>query len=192
MKAYLAGALLALAFPRAAIAQVAVLQIHVLEGEGAVHQAGARVSRPLTVSVTDETGRPVEGATVSFRLPDEGPGGTFGGGLRSDIAISDNRGRASMRAFQVNRIPGQFEIRIGVVKEQVRAGMVSFQYVSDAKPVRAARAGRWRRWRTVLLLAAGAAAGGAAAATLGGSAGAAAAPPAPPSVGPPLIWVGTP
>lgn len=191
MGAYFGRALVALALPLAATAQVAVLQIHVLEGEGAVHQAGSRAARPLSVSVTDETGRPVENATVSFRLPDEGPGGTFGGGLRSDLAITDARGRASMRPFEVNRTPGQFEIRISVVKEQVRAGTVAFQFVSDAKPVRAVRPGRRIPWRRVLLVAAGAAAGGIAAATLGGSTVGSAAPPSA-SVGPPVIWVGKP
>ncbi len=190
MAAFLAGALV-LALPFAASAQVGILQIKVLEGEGAVHTAGARTTRPLVVSVTDETGRPVAGAAVSFRLPEEGPGGTFGGGLRSDLAITDDHGRASMRRFQVNRFPGQFEIRISVAKEQVRAGTVSFQYVSDAKQAGAA-AGRWRRWKTVMVVAAAAAAGGAAAAKLGGPAEAAGAGAAAVSVGSPVITVGKP
>jgi hypothetical protein len=41
--------------------------------DGAVYRKGARATRGLTVLVTDETGKPLEHAAVSFRLPEEGP-----------------------------------------------------------------------------------------------------------------------
>ena len=129
MKAFLTRALV-FAFPCVAVAQIAILQIKVLEGEGAVHPAGARVSRPLTVQITDEMGRPVAGAAVSFQLPAAGPGGLFSNGLRTDLALTDAAGRAGIRAMQLNRTGGQFRIRITAVKEQARAGIVSFQYIN--------------------------------------------------------------
>ena len=55
------------------MAQVAILQIQVTGGEGSVHAPGARDARAIAVVVTDETGRPVDGAAVSFHLPDQGP-----------------------------------------------------------------------------------------------------------------------
>jgi hypothetical protein len=130
MKAFLARALV-LALPCVAMAQIAVLQIKVLEGEGAVHPAGARVARPLTVEVTDEAGKPVAGAAVSFQLPPEGPGGLFSNGLRTDLVLTDATGRASIHSVQLNRTGGQFRIRITAVKEQARAGAVSIQYVAE-------------------------------------------------------------
>jgi hypothetical protein len=54
-----------------ALAQVAILQIRVIEGEGAVHQPASRSARPITVEITEETGKPVAGAAVSFHLPEE-------------------------------------------------------------------------------------------------------------------------
>jgi len=174
-------------------AQVAILQIQVVEGDGAVHQPGARSSRPLTVEVTDETGKPVPGAAVSFHLPEDGPGGTFASGLRTDVATTDSRGRATIRTFQANRLPGRFQVRIVVSKEQARAGTVSFQYVAGLKAgaPAAAASSHSRRW-----IAIGAAAGGGAlAAILAGHAGstpaAAAPPPAPPAfgIGSPTITV---
>jgi hypothetical protein len=186
MVAFLAGALV-LAFPCAAVAQIAILQIRVLEGDGAVHAAGARSSRPLTVMVTDEVGRPVPGGAVSFLMPDEGPGGTFAGGLRTELAITGGDGRASVRNLRINGIPGRFDIRVTVVKQQVRAGMVVFQYVSDA-PGGAGAAARRRKWPRFALLAAGVAGGGIAAGLLRGSS---AEPPAL-SVGTPTITVGAP
>src|SRR3712207_200997 len=62
--------------------RVAILRLRVLEGEGAVYAAGARTVRPLSVQVTDETGRPVEGASVSILLPGDGPTGMFNGNMR--------------------------------------------------------------------------------------------------------------
>jgi len=130
MKVFLAGALVA-ALPCVAIAQIAVLQIKVLEGEAAVHPAGARIARPLTVEVTDETGRPVAGAAVSFQLPPEGPSGLFSNGLRTDLVLTDASGRASIHSVQLNRTGGQFRIRITAVKEQARAGAVSIQFIGE-------------------------------------------------------------
>jgi hypothetical protein len=133
MKALFARALV-LALPGVAMAQIAVLQIKVLEGEAAVHPAGARIAHPLTVEVTDETGRPVTGAAVSFQLPSEGPGGLFSNGLRTDLVLTDASGRASIHSVQLNRTGGQFRIRITAVKEQARAGAVSLQYIGQYTP----------------------------------------------------------
>jgi hypothetical protein len=133
MKALFTRALV-FAFPCVAIAQIASLQIKVLEGEGAAHPAGAHISRPLTVQVTDDMGQPVAGAAVSFQLPPEGPSGLFSNGLRTDLAITDAAGRATIHSIQLNRDSGQFRIRITVVKEQARAGIISFQYISDTRP----------------------------------------------------------
>src|SRR5436190_9360824 len=114
-----------------AIAQVAILQIQVLEGDGAVHAPGSRSSRPLIVAITDETGRPVSGAAVSFHLPEEGPGGAFANGLHTDVAVTDAQGRVALHGLQVNRVPGRFQIRVIANKEQARAGVMSSQYVAE-------------------------------------------------------------
>jgi hypothetical protein len=142
MNVFLAGALV-VAFPGWAMAQIAVLQIKVLEGEGAVHAAGARIARPLMVEVTDETGKPVPGAAVSFQLPPEGPSGLFSNGLRTDLVLTDASGRASIHSVQLNRTGGPFRIRITAVKEQARAGAVSTQFIGEnrtAAPVKTAKA----------------------------------------------------
>ena len=119
MKAFITSVLV-FAFPYVAIAQIASLQITVLEGEGATHPPGAHVSRPITVQVTDDTGQPVAGAAVSFQLPPEGPSGLFSNGLRTDLAITDAAGRATIQSIQLNRTSGQFPIRITAVKQLTR------------------------------------------------------------------------
>src|SRR5581483_5246973 len=108
-----------------ASAQVAILQIRVVEGEGAVHAPGSRSIRPLTVEITDETGKPVDQAAVSFHLPDDGPGGVFLSGLRTEVVMTGADGRASIRGLQWNSTPGRLQIRIVASREQARAGMIS-------------------------------------------------------------------
>jgi hypothetical protein len=175
-----------------ATAQVAILQIRVVEGEGAVHAPGSRGTRPLTVEVTDETGKPVEGAAVSFHLPEEGPGGVFANGMRTEVAVTDSHGHASVHGLQLNRAPGRFQIRIVASKEQARAGMVSFQYIAEpgsgAAATTAGSSHGYRKWIVVALLAGGGAAAGILAARSGG----APAPTAPPAPAPVIITVGIP
>lgn len=73
----------------------AILQIRVIEGEGVAYPLGGRATRGVTVQVTDETGKPVEAVSVSFRLPEEGPSGAFANGSRLEIATTKADGRAS-------------------------------------------------------------------------------------------------
>jgi hypothetical protein len=181
-----------------ALAQVAILQIRVIEGEGAVHLPGSRSSRPITVEITDETGKPVAGAAVSFHLPEGGPSGAFANGLRTEVVIADAHGRASLHGLLVNRVPGRFQIRILASKEQARAGTVSFQYVAESRGG-AAKADAASTSRRKWIVVAAAVAGGAVAgivAMRGGAASPAAAPvaPVPPvlSIGSPSITVGKP
>jgi hypothetical protein len=143
-----------------------ILQLQVVEGEGSVYAAGSRATRGLTVLVTDETGNPVSGATVSFRLPEQGPGGTFPGGLRTQVVTTQPDGKASVWGMQWNKVAGSFEIRITAVKEQARAGIVSTQYLSDAQAVKSGGSGTFQashNTRTKWLMIGAAVAAGAAA-----------------------------
>ncbi len=183
---------LALALSCLASAQVAILQIKVIEGEGAVHAPGSRSSRPLVVEVTDETGKPVSDAAVSFHLPEDGPGGAFVNGLRTEVATTDHQGRATLRGLQVNRISGRFQIRIIASKEQARCGMVSAQYVAEAKSGIASRpAARGGHIRGIWIVAGAVVAGGTVAAlAASGTFAGARSPAALPT--PPLLTIGAP
>jgi hypothetical protein len=108
------------------------VQLKVLEGEGTVYRTGSRATRGLVILVTDETGKPVANAAVSFRLPDEGAGGVFNSGLRTEVVTTGPDGKASVWGMQWNKTAGPVEIRVTAVKDQARAGLVSTQYLSDA------------------------------------------------------------
>jgi hypothetical protein len=175
-----------------ALSQVAILQIRVIEGEGAVHLPGSRSTRPITVEITDETGKPVAGAAVSFHLPDGGPSGAFVNGLRTEVVIADAHGRASLHGLLANRIPGRFQIRILASKEQARAGTVSFQYVAESRGGAArkdaAASSRRRKW----IVVAAAVASGAVAGLVAIRGGAASPAAAPVGLVPPVLSIGSP
>ena len=120
-----------LAFLVSANASV-IVQLKVVDGDGAVYRTGTRATHGLTVLVTDETGKPVDLAAVSFRLPDEGASGTFNSGLRTEIVTTGSDGRATVWGMQWNKTAGPVEIRVTAIKEQARAGIISTQYLSDA------------------------------------------------------------
>jgi len=173
----------------------ALLAIRLTEGDGAVYAKGSRATRGLAVLITDETGRPVEGATVSFSLPGEGPSGVFSSGARTEIATTHADGRAAVWGMQWNRTPGPFEIRITAVKGQARAGTVSSQFLSDAAEVKDAAApkthgGHKLLWISVII--AGAAVAGVAGVVAGKGTEAAAAGSAvtPLQIGAPTISLG--
>lgn len=130
----------ALAFAVSSNASV-IIQLKVVEGEGTVYRTGARAARGLTVLVTDEAGKPVPNASVSFRLPDSGPSGLFSSGLRTEIVNTGADGRASIAGMQWNKSAGPMEIRITAVKDLARAGIITTQYLNEtALPQAAPRA----------------------------------------------------
>lgn len=174
----------------------ALLHIRVLEGEGALRRVGTKDGRAIVVQITDEAGTPAGGVTVSFRLPEEGPSGSFEGGLKTDIATTTPDGRAAANTIAWNRIAGAFQVRITVVKSQVRAGTVVAQTLiegSEGKTV-GGTTGRRAKWIAI----AAAVGGGAAAGIVAGRGGTPRSAPSasttvpPPQVGLPTLTIGRP
>jgi hypothetical protein len=189
----LAGALV-FAHSCLAIAQVASLQITVIEGDAATYPPGARSPKPLTVQINDDSGRPVAGAPVNFRLPESGPGGVFANGLRTEIAITDANGRATVRLMHLNTTPGDFQIRVTTVKDQARAGTLLRQSIAGTAPAsRQAlmpKAKSGKKWILLGALAAGAAGG--IAAGVASRSSVHPNPPATPTPAPPTVTIGMP
>jgi hypothetical protein len=174
----------------------AILQIRVIEGEGVAYPLGGRATRGVTVQVTDETGKPVEDASVSFRLPDEGPSGSFANGSHTEIATTKADGRASAWGMQWNRTEGSFEIRITAVKGTAHAGTVCAVYLSKAtaesgssSPLKLARN---HKWMWITLAVAGVAGVVVAAAALGGKSTPVGPTTTPTTIGTPSIVIGQP
>lgn len=175
----------------------AILQIKVVDGDGAVYAIGARATRGVTVQVSDETGRPVEGASVSFRLPDSGATGTFATGSRTEIVTTGADGRAGVWGMQWNRTAGTLEIRITALKGQTRAGTTCNMFLSDspeAKRTTARLGPHGHKWLWIGLAIGGAAAAGVAATALAGKPSSSSSSTTPPgfSIGSPSIILGHP
>jgi hypothetical protein len=183
------------------------LRMRVLEGEKAEFRTGTKTARPLLVEVTDETGRPVAGVVVSFRLPETGPSGVFANGLRTDIAVTAADGRAAPGGVRWGDEPGVVEVRVTAARGAGRAGLIVEQVLSagspESSPARAAHSPRdivlppfkpRRSWVKVAVVAGVAAAGAAAGLGLVRKSQAADAASATPelSVGTPSVTIGGP
>ena len=91
------------------------LTITVLEGSNAVNSlTQVRAIAPV-VEIRDQNEFPVEGATVTFTLPGQGPGGVFPGGSNSFTTRSDARGQAGAPPFNP-RAAGRFDIQVSATQ----------------------------------------------------------------------------
>lgn len=152
-------------------ADPAGLQIRIEEGDGATYAAGSRATRGITVVVTDEAGHPVAGASVSFSLPENGPGGVFADGSKTQLLVTRADGRATVWGMRWNRQAGSFSIRIVAGKGAARAGTEASLRLAEGRGAAVATGGSSHKWLWIGLAAAGAAGIGLAAATRGGSSG---------------------
>jgi hypothetical protein len=162
--------LLALWIP--ATAQVApMLNLVVIEGEGATNNIRQRTAREPIVQVQDENHKPVAGAIVVFTLPSNGAGGVFANGARTLTMLSDNQGQAVARGFRPNGLKGKYQIRVNA-SHQGRTASTSINQtnaVLAASGAATAGAGLSAKLIAVLAVVGAAAAGGAYYATHSGS-----------------------
>jgi hypothetical protein len=102
--------ILALWIPLAA--QAPLLNLVVVEGDGAVNNIRQRTAREPVVQVEDENHKPVAGAVVVFMLPSNGAGGTFANGAKTLTMTTDSKGQAVGRGLKPNGVKGQYQIRV--------------------------------------------------------------------------------
>ena len=88
------------------------LQIVIIEGEGAINNIKQRVNREPIVQVEDESHKPIAGVSVTFFLPNQGPGGTFANGTNSLTVTTNAQGQAVARGIRFNNQAGAMEIRV--------------------------------------------------------------------------------
>jgi len=88
------------------------LRIVIVEGEGAINNVKQRVNREPIVLVEDENHKPVAGVSVTFFLPNQGPGGAFANGTNSLTTATNAQGQAVARSIRFNDQAGTMEIRV--------------------------------------------------------------------------------
>src|SRR5438445_12430090 len=84
-----------------------MLNLVVVEGEGAINNIRQRTAREPIVQVQDENHRPVAGAVVTFTLPGNGPGAVFSNGASSLTVTPDQQGQAVPRGMRPHTGRGQ-------------------------------------------------------------------------------------
>ncbi len=130
-----------------------VLNIEVLEGEGAQNDIQAGVAIAPRVRVTDESGNPVANAEVVFALPRGGPSGVFSGWVRTQTVRTDEDGIAAATAYAPNQIEGPFDIKVTATADGRKGSAVISQTNVRGRQAKARK--KWVWWA----VAAGAAAG---------------------------------
>jgi len=164
-------------------AQVApMLNLVVLEGEGATNNIRLRTAREPVVQVQDENHKPVAGAIVVFTLPSNGAGGVFANGAKTLSMVSDNNGQAVARGLRPNGLKGNFQIRVNA-SHNGQTASVSINQINAALTASGSTASTGISGKLIAVLAVvgAAAAGGAIYATRGGNGNAAT--PVPPTPG---------
>src|ERR1700679_4277165 len=89
-----------------------MLNIVIVEGDGAINNIRQRTAREPIVQVEDENHKPVAGAAVVFAVPGQGAGGTFAGGAHTLSVVTDSQGRAVAHGFHPNNVQGQYQIHV--------------------------------------------------------------------------------
>ena len=83
------------------------IKLSVREGDGALNNIKVMRAKEPVVVVTDASDRPVAGASVTFILPELGPGAIFPQGYSTGAD-----GVATGRGMKPNNVVGEFEIRV--------------------------------------------------------------------------------
>lgn len=89
-----------------------VLNVVIVEGDGAINNVRQRTAREAIVEVDDENHKPIGGALVTFTLPSSGPTGTFANGSRVLTLITDSKGQAVMRGLHAAKVSGSMPIKV--------------------------------------------------------------------------------
>jgi hypothetical protein len=153
-----------------------MLNLIVVEGEGAINNIRQRTARETIVQVEDENHKPVAGAVVVFTLPSQGAGGAFANGAQTLTVTTNAQGRAVAQGLRVNRVAGRWQMRVNA-SSGGRTGTVTVTQtnaVAAAAGAGAAGAAAGISAKVIVIVVAvagAAAAGGVVAATRGGGGG---------------------
>ncbi len=106
------------AAPPPAARQTPNFTLRVIRGDEAINNISTRTAEEPIVEVRDPNGIPIEGAAVTFFLPQSGPGASFGGGAAILGTETDNTGRAIGTGLIPNDLVGPFNIEVQAIYEQ--------------------------------------------------------------------------
>ncbi|MDE3167903.1 MAG: hypothetical protein KGN36_19030 [Acidobacteriota bacterium] len=146
-----------------------MLNLVVVEGDGAINNIRQRTAREPIIQVQDENHKPVAGAIVTFTLPERGAGGSFANGAHTLTVTTNPQGQAVAHGFHPNAVRGQFQIRVNA-NYQGRSGNTTIRQTNAVLTAAGTIAGSAISGKLIALLVVlgAAAAGGAVYATHNG------------------------
>jgi hypothetical protein len=129
------------------------LKILVLEGQGAVNNVGRGLITPPVIEVRDRDDRPVEGATVTFRLPPSGASGNFADGKLTKTVLTNVQGQAIAAGLAPNKSLGRLDIHV-TASAGSRMGEADVIQTNTADrfaaaPETAAHKVKWKKWAII-------------------------------------------
>lgn len=168
------------------------LRLIVLQGQGATHEAARGLAALTVVEVRDENDKPVEGATVTFRLRQDARAGSFAEGKLSFTGRTNSQGQVGMNGFIPSQQPGAFDMTVTAIFGNLTGQTTISQRTVDSLLPTVTKKTFWQKWKWPIIIGAGVAIGGGAwAGTRGGSSGTSSSPPTiivspgPPAIGGP-------
>lgn len=163
------------------------MNIAVVEGEGAMNNIREKKPVNIVVIVRDGNRRPVQGASVAFTLPAEGPGATLPNGAKTITVQSDKDGYASVNGIRPNTVSGPYRIEVEAKHNEETAAAAITQFNTSVE----SRGGSGK-WIVLTAILGAAAAGGVVAVTRKSGNSPASAAPAPIGITPGSGVVGAP
>jgi len=146
--------------PAAAPTGPPTLRILTLVGNGGVNDMERQVMTPLAVQVLDQNDLPVEGATVVFRFPINGPSATFADQQSAQTVRTNASGQARATGWKANDQPGTFAVQITATRGTDQGlGSVSMTNVTRILPETEKPRKRWwtSKWAKIAYIGAAAA-----------------------------------
>ncbi len=132
------------------------LRVIVLQGQGATHEIARGLTALTVVEVRDENDRPVEGAVVTFRLPESPQVGSFAGGIMSQTSRTNSQGQAGMAGFVPSQNSGSVVIKVTAVFGKLMGRATITQNTTQSfLPETAKSKSFWQKWRWPIIIGAG-------------------------------------
>jgi hypothetical protein len=135
------------------------LRILIIEGEGVLNNVKLKTLKPVVVEIQAD-GKPAPGASVTFTLPNQGPGGTFLNGSPTTTVNADGQGRATSSAIHPNGATGAMPIRVTVSYQGQTANTTVHQTNANGVSSSGSGISTGAKVAIVLVIVAGAAVGG--------------------------------
>lgn len=129
------------------------LKILVLEGQGATNNVARSLVTPPVIEVRDRDDRPVEGASVTFRLPPSGASGVFAGGRLTKTVLTNVQGQAIASGLTLNKELGRMDIHVTAsIGSRMGEADVVQSNTADRfamAPEAPNRKGKWKKWAII-------------------------------------------